>query len=136
MLFIKQFHSTEIITHAQELDPIECCGIVAGKDNAVESLYRITNTANSPYRYVMDPQEHLNADLNAERSGWEIIGFYHSHTHSPAFPSATDIRMALQSGYLDIYYILVSLENKENPHLRIFTISEIGQVTEGKLEII
>ena len=108
-----------MIAHALEEDPNECCGILSGPtgDGAIARLYRVTNTAHSPYRYLMEPQEQLNAMLDSDRNGWDILAFYHSHTHSPAYPSPTDVRMAQESGWMgpDIRYILVSLEDKANP---------------------
>ena len=136
MLRIDKRFSDEMISHSIEEDPNECCGILSGADGAVQELYRITNTAKSPYRYLMDPQEHLNADLDSERKGIEFVAFYHSHTHSPAYPSGTDVRMALQSGYLDLHYVLVSLENKTEPLVRAFRIDEAGNITEDEIESI
>jgi len=124
-----------MIAHAHENDPNECCGILAGKDSATSRLYRIKNTTPSPYRYLMDPQAQLNAMLDAERNGWDILAFYHSHTHSEARPSPTDVRMALQSGWLDVYYVLVSLEDKASPHIRAFHITESGEIVEEAFEI-
>ena len=127
-----------MIAHAVADDPNECCGILAGSDGAIVRLYRITNTAHSPYRYLMQPQEQLNAMLDSDRNGWDVLAFYHSHTHSAAYPSATDVRMAQESGWLGKYviYILVSLEDKANPAVRMFNIAEDGQITEAPFEII
>ena len=134
MLRIDKKFSDEMIAHSIEEDPNECCGILSGADGTVQELYRITNTAKSPYRYLMDPQEHLNADLDSERKGMEFVAFYHSHTHSPPYPSGTDVRMALQSGYLDVHYVLVSLESKVEPQVRAFRIDEAGNITEDEIE--
>jgi len=134
LLRIDKKFSDEMIAHSIEEDPNECCGILSGADGTVQELFRITNTAKSPYRYLMDPQEFLNADLSSERNGIEFVAFYHSHTHSPPYPSGTDIRMALQSGYLDVHYVLVSLENKDEPQVRAFRIDESGNVTEDEIE--
>jgi len=125
-----------MIAHSLQEDPNECCGIIAGKDDTTRKLYRITNMTKSPYRYVMDPQEQLNADKDAEKNGLQFLAFYHSHTHSPAYPSMTDVRMAQQSGYLDVYYILVSLENKAAPQIRAFHIEEGGNIVEERFEIV
>ena len=134
MLRIDNKFSDEMIAHSIEEEPNECCGILSGANGTVQELYRITNTAKSPYRYLMDPQEHLNADLDSERKGIEFVAFYHSHTHSPAYPSSTDVRMALQSGYLDVHYVLVSLENKAEPQVRAFRIDEAGNITGEEIE--
>ncbi len=136
MLRIQQSHADEMVAHAVEEFPNECCGILAGKDGLAAQGYRVTNTAKSPYRYLMDPQEQLDAMLDSERKGWEFLAFYHSHTHSPAYPSQTDVRMALQLGWPGIYYILVSLENKEDPQIRTFHIGETGEIVEKEFQII
>ena len=125
-----------MIAHALEEDPNECCGILAGNNEIVSQQYRITNTAASPYRYLMDPQEFLNADRDSEKNGWEQLAFYHSHTHSAAYPSQTDVRMALESGWLEIYYVLVTLEDKENPGVRAFHITENGDIVEEGIEFV
>ena len=134
MLTINQQFTAEITAHALQEDPNECCGILAGPKDAdfFAKLYRITNTVASPVRYLMDPQEMLNAMEDAGRNGWEITAFYHSHTHSAAEPSPTDIRMAQQSGWLgeDVYYILISLQDKSNPVIRAFYIHPNGKVIE------
>ena len=124
-----------MVAHSREEDPNECCGILAGADQSVRHLYRVTNTAQSPYRYLMDPQEQLKAMLDSERNGWEVLAFYHSHTHSEAYPSSVDVGMALQSGYHSEFYVLVSLENTEEPQVRVFEINEAGEVSEREYEL-
>ena len=136
MLTIGRHHADEMIAHSMEEEPNECCGILAGKDDTVYQIYRITNTARSPNRYLMDPQEQLSAMLDSERNGWEFLAFYHSHTHSPAYPSTTDVRMALESGWLDVYYLLVSLEDNSSPHIRAFRIRDDGNVVEEEFQVI
>ena len=91
---LPQQYADAMVQHALEEDPNECCGILSGQDGRVMKHYRITNSEASPYRYNMDPQELLRALQDTERHDWEFIGFYHSHTHSEAYPSATDVRLA------------------------------------------
>ena len=55
MLRIQKKHADEMVAHAREEDPNECCGILGGKHESVSRIYRIANTARSPYRYLMDP---------------------------------------------------------------------------------
>jgi len=100
-----------------------------GGDIAI-SIVKITNTAKSPYRYQMDPQEFLDADKKADQLGLSIVGFYHSHTHSAAYPSDTDVRLAIESGWTDPYYILISLEDMDAPVVRIYQINLDGSVIE------
>ena len=136
MLRIGRQYADDMIAHTSEEDPNECCGILAGKDEVVMRAYRITNSVKSPFRYLMDPQELLNADRDSEKNGWEFLAFYHSHTHSAAYPSQTDVRMALESGWLDVYYVLVSLENETDPQIRAFHIQESGDIVEEGFEVV
>ena len=136
MLRIGKQYADDMIAHTSEEDPNECCGILAGKDQVVMGAYRITNSVKSPNRYLMDPQELLNADRDSEKNGWEFLAFYHSHTHSAAYPSQTDVRMALESGWLDVYYVLVSLENETDPQIRAFHIQESGDIVEEEFEVV
>ena len=92
MLRIGREFADDMIAHALQDDPNECCGILAGADATISKLYRITNASPSPYRYQMDPQGIMQTMLDTEQNGWEMLAFYHSHTHSPAYPSQTDVR--------------------------------------------
>ena len=135
MIRVLKIHADEMIAHSLEENPNECCGILSGTNDTSKKLYQIINSANSPYRYLMDPQEFLKADLDTEQNGMDFLAFYHSHTHSPAYPSVTDVRMALQSGYLDVFYILISLEDHSDPQIRAFLIDETGEISEQQIEI-
>ena len=135
MLNIEKHHAEEIIIHSKQENPNECCGILSGTEEKAVKINRITNMAKSPFRYVMDPKEFLDADIESEKDGLKFVAFYHSHTHSPAYPSETDVRMALQSGYLSVHYLLLSLENVDHPVLRAFKIDESGSVEEDELKI-
>ena len=73
---------------------------------------------------------------DADANGCDLLAFYHSHTHSPAYPSKTDVRMSLESWMLDVYYILVSLKDKETPQIRAFHINEEGEITEDEFQLI
>ena len=64
-------------------------------------------------------------------SGWDVLAIYHSHTHTEAFPSPTDVRLA---AWPEAYYVIVSLEDEANPVLRAFHIED-GQVTEEELRV-
>ena len=129
MLYLDQKYAREMVAHALEDDPNECCGILAGSDGEVHNLYRMVNVEASPYRYRMDPKELLNVYREIDDRGWEIIAIYHSHTHSEAYPSSTDVRLAT---WPEAYYILISLLQRDNPPIRAFRI-EGGEVTEEEV---
>ena len=135
MIEISDEFVLEMVEHSRLENPNECCGILAGTEGKVTKLYRIQNSTPSPYRYVMDPNEQLEAMKDADERSLDLMAFYHSHTHSPAYPSDTDIRMATESGWVDFCYVLVSLEDSSKPDVRFFDISADGNVNEEEVKI-
>ena len=132
MLHLNEKYAKEMLAHAREDNPNEWCGILGGQDGEVLKLYRIVNTEASPFRYRMDSSEHYRAIKDMDDNGWETIAVYHSHTHSPAYPSDTDVRLATWNGtsiWPDVYYVLVSLLDEEDLRIRAFHIED-GKVTE------
>lgn len=128
MLSIPRRLLDAIIAHALEEDPNECCGILAGSGNAVSKMFRVTNSEKSPTRYLMDPEEQFAAFKEIRREGFSLLAIYHSHTHTPAYPSPTDIELAY---YPEAHYLIVSLEKRSVPAMRMFRILE-GKVTEER----
>lgn len=124
-------YADAMIQHAREEDPNECCGILARKSGAFVKHYRITNAEKSPYRFSMDSKELLRVYNEIEDNGWELAVIYHSHTHTHAYPSGTDIRLAT---WPDASYLIVSLVDKAKPDLRTFHIED-GKVTEESLRL-
>ena len=132
MLKLEKRYVDEMVAHALEDDPNECCGILAGHRGEVAKLYRMTNVAQSPYRYELDGKEMLPILREIDDNGWELLAIYHSHTHSPAYPSPTDVRLAT---WPEALYILVSLVNHDNPAVLAFRIVD-GEITEEELRVI
>jgi proteasome lid subunit RPN8/RPN11 len=120
-LTLTKQHAAEIIAHAKEETPNECCGVLAGKGTAVHKVYRAKNTERSPVKYNFDGLELLRIEDEAAKSGWDILGFYHSHTFSEAYPSTTDVKLSSPWGYL---YMIVSLRNPQQPAIRLFKIDK------------
>ncbi len=120
-----------MIEHAQAEYPKEACGILGGADGEAMKLYRLTNVDPDPVmRYNADPKELKHVTDDIYDKDWDVVGIYHSHTHSPAFPSPTDVDRAF---YPDASYVLVSLQDRQRPDLRAFRIIE-GKITEMKVE--
>ena len=107
----------EIIAHAQRDDPNECCGLLAGEDGEVVAALPAANAAASPYRYAIDSKElfRLFGQIEWGDKPWKVVGNYHSHTHSEAYPSPTDVREAHLGP--DATYLIVSLRNPERPEV-------------------
>ena len=140
MLRLPKQYVDDMVKHAQEDDPDECCGIIAGRNSRPTKLYRMTNVEHSPYRYSMDPKELFKTYREIEDSGWEVMAIYHSHTHTEAYPSHTDVRLALwpntrEAMWPKACYILVSLEDKEKPDVRAFRILDGGSIVEEELRV-
>lgn len=118
----------ELIAHAREEAPNECCGYARGRDGAIEQTYRAENPRRSPYGYELDPKSLLAAN-ELDDEGHEVA-IYHSHPRSPAEPSQTDINLAT---YPHWTYLIVSLAGDE-PHVRAWRIAD-GRVDEEPIEI-
>ncbi len=121
----------EMVAHALEDRAYEVCGLLAGQDGLVTRAFRAGNKERSPVRYEIDPRDLLRIFREIDDADLEHVGIYHSHTHTQAYPSATDIRL---SYYPDALYFIVSLMDERVPHVRAFRIRE-GQVTEEPIEI-
>jgi proteasome lid subunit RPN8/RPN11 len=129
MLTLPQKFIDEMIAHAREEAPNECCGIIAGQYGRAVKLFRARNAEVSPYRYNVDPQDLFGMHRECAEKGWEFLAIYHSHTGSEAYPSPTDIRLAY---WPEAYYLIVSLKDPENPEVRAFRIID-GAVSEEEL---
>jgi proteasome lid subunit RPN8/RPN11 len=122
----------EIVAHAREDDPNECCGMVAGSNGEATRVYRARNAEASPFRYTIHPQDQFRITMEIEDRGEEIAAIYHSHTKSPAQPSQTDINLA--ENWPDPLYLICSLTDSEAPDVRAFAIRD-GAVEEVGLNV-
>jgi len=133
MLTIEKHYIDEMIAHARQEAPLECCGVLGGRDGRVLKLYRATNAEHSRYCYNIESQDLFRINRECEENGWQFLGIYHSHTASQAYPSPTDVRLATL--WPESLYFIVSLLSPENPEVRAFRIRD-GEVTEEKIEIV
>lgn len=131
-LSVPQSHCEEMLRFLREAYPLEACGILAGLDGRVRRLYAVENRLHSPVAFEMEPQQQLDAILDLEEAGLEMVAIYHSHPSGPQTPSATDVAKAY---YPDVAHIIVSLADLRRPSIRAFTIKE-GQFDEIVLKIV
>lgn len=111
----------EIVAHAREEAPNECCGLVGGSDGRAGTVYRARNEFESPLRYNVHPQDLLQITNEIDDRGEELAAIYHSHTGSEAYPSQTDINLA--ANWPDPVYLICSLASPE-PEVRGFAIRD------------
>ena len=110
-----------LITHAREESPRECCGMLLGRGEEIAEARRARNVASSPAtRFVIDPKDHIDARRDGRARGLEILGFYHSHPHSAAVPSATDVAEAAYPGSV---YAIIGL-SADPPEVRVFEFAD------------
>jgi proteasome lid subunit RPN8/RPN11 len=122
----------EIVTHAREDVPNECCGLIAGRDGQATAVHRARNEFESPLRYNVHPQDLIRIVSEIEQRGEELAGIYHSHTRSDAYPSQTDVNLA--ANWPDPLYLICSLAEPERPVVRAFSI-RAGAVEEVELAV-
>jgi [CysO sulfur-carrier protein]-S-L-cysteine hydrolase len=120
----------EMIEHAREEAPNECCGMLASRDGRAVKLYRARNAAASPLRYEIDGADQYRIQMDIYDADLELGAIYHSHTRTEPYPSQTDINLAF---YPEALYVIVGLAGAE-PDVRAFTIRD-GRVDEAELVV-
>ena len=126
MLRLPEHAYLEMIGHSLDGYPLEVCGLLAGMRERVEVFYPCRNAAQSAKVYEIDGRDFMHADRDAEARGYELLGVMHSHTHTDAYPSPTDIDQAPDPSW---HYVIVSLREPE-PMLRSYRIVGDGKVEE------
>ena len=121
----------EMVAHAREEAPNECCGLVASTNGDAVRIYRAANAEHSPVKYVVDPRDQIRIQNDIDRNGWDLGAIYHSHTRTEPFPSQTDVNLA--RNWPDPIYVIVGVAG-DNADVRAFRIVD-GAVTETELEV-
>ena len=120
----------DIVAHAREDAPNECCGLIAAVDGRAVAVHRVRNSAASPLRYEMDGMEQYRVQTAIEDAGQELGAIYHSHTRSDPLPSQTDINLAF---YPEALYVIVGVKGPE-ADVRAWAIRD-GTVTPAELVV-
>jgi [CysO sulfur-carrier protein]-S-L-cysteine hydrolase len=122
-----------MVALAYDQYPLEACGLMGGDPGTgdVTLFYPCTNVAESAKVYSIDGREHLRAERDAEDQGLEIIGVMHSHTHTEAYPSPTDINQAPDPAW---HYLIVSLK-RDAPVVRSYYLVD-GTVEEEPVTLL
>lgn len=122
MIAIARTVLDDIVRHARESLPNECCGLLIGVGDRLDEAVRTPNLRASASAYLIDPAAHFATVRRVRAEGRHILGAYHSHTHSPATPSASDMR---ESHDPEFVHLIVSLAG-EGPDVRAYFIRREG----------
>jgi len=117
----------EMVAHAREEAPNECCGFVAVRDGVATEVRRAVNQAASPLKFEVDGLEVLHALNDFEDAGAELGAIYHSHTRTEPYPSQTDINFA--ANWPGVEWVIVGLDRKGDAKVRTYLIED-GNVRE------
>jgi len=130
----------EIVAHSIEAYPVpgakpreECCGLIGGDSERMTSVHRARNAAASWLRFEVHPSDQIRIMDEIEADGEELVGIYHSHTESEAYPSQTDINLARP--WPGVLWLICSLADRDDPVVRTFRI-EGDRVEEIDLEVV
>jgi [CysO sulfur-carrier protein]-S-L-cysteine hydrolase len=121
----------EIVAHAREEAPNECCGMVAARDGEVARVYRATNVEASPLRFVIDGREQLRIYREIESAELDLGAIYHSHTRTAPAPSQTDINFG--RAWPRVLWIIVGLADGA-VDVKTWRIDD-GKVSEAELVV-
>ncbi len=128
MLAFRNGTFAEMIGHAYDGYPLEACGLLVGRGQQVERFVACANEAASARIYSIPAKQLLRAERDADDAGLEIIGVFHSHTHTEPYPSPTDVEQAPDPGW---HYVIVSLK-REAPETRSYRIAA-GEISEERV---
>jgi len=134
MLRLSAGVQAQIVGHCLGGLPDEACGLLGGNpvSSTASTCYPTRNAAASAQLYSIDGRDYARAEADAESKGQEIIAVFHSHTHTDAYPSATDVAQA-NPLLPDWHYVLVSLRDT-HPVVRSYRIFA-GRVEEETVVI-
>jgi proteasome lid subunit RPN8/RPN11 len=120
-----------MIAHALDERPWESCGVLAGTGGTITESYRTVNAAElNGIRYEIDPKEFMRLNREIDDADLDLLGIYHSHPFTRAYPSATDLAQAWEG----LVYVIVSLTDFLAPEVKAFTVAD-GQITEEHVEV-
>ena len=125
----------QMINHCRAGLPDEACGLLAGDGDTVQAVYGVENARHSPFAYELG-EDGYRLVVALDEAG-RLLGCFHSHTGSAAYPSETDRRQA----FWPIRYVIVSLSDREHPAVRAFRFVKknersLADVVEEAVEVV
>ena len=131
MIAVVQRVLDEVRAHARDESPRECCGMLVGSSVRIADSARSSNLEAGTTRFRIDPRDHIRAIRDARNRQLDVIGFYHSHPRSRAYPSETDVA---EAGYAGAMHLIVGVDERGALEARLFTIDGL-RVTEVAYDV-
>jgi proteasome lid subunit RPN8/RPN11 len=123
----------EMVAHAREDLPDECCGLIGGSDGVAQTVYRARNDFASPLSFRVNSEDQYRiTEKEMRERGEELLSIYHSHTKSAAYPSQTDLNEAVS--WPEQIYLIISLENPDEPDVKAYWLKDL-KIAEAELVI-
>ncbi len=123
----------DMLAHVDAGYPDEACGVLAGMDGHVTRHFPAANASDTPRTFSeIAPGELLNIWNDIDAHDWQMLAYYHSHPHTPAFPSPRDVLWS--HGWPGTFYVIFSLADREHPVVRAFLI-EGETIHEYRIEV-
>jgi [CysO sulfur-carrier protein]-S-L-cysteine hydrolase len=120
---ISQSLIDEMVAHARRDLPNECCGLIGGRGETATTVYPMRNEFESPLRYQLDSADNFRVNKEMTEAGEEVVGIYHSHTKTAAYPSQTDLNEA--QPWPEPVYFIVSLADEDAPDVKGFHLRDL-----------
>ena len=132
MLKLTEIQFAQIVAQGREGKPLEICGLLGGRSDGdahvVEQVYPIDSDDKSELTYTLNAGQHMRAEKDIRERGLEVVGIYHTHPATVAYPSVTDVARAHWGDwddllYPNVSYLIVSLRDSANPEPHSFKIN-------------
>jgi len=138
-LTIARHDLTTILDHCSAAYPNEACGILGGTNGRVGKVYPMRNVRPSPVSYEMDAAEQFRVMKDIRQAGLVLVGIFHSHISSPAYPSSVDVEQAYWPGtlfpnYPEAVYVILSLRDQGQPVIKGYLIRD-GAVSDVPVNV-
>jgi len=136
MLQLTREQFERIVEQGRNGKPLEICGLLAGINTTndsddditqVAAVYPVSSDDRSELTYTMNPLQQLRAEKEISARGLQVVGIYHTHPATVAYPSSTDVARAHWGDtddliFPDYSYLIVSLRDPARPELHSFKI--------------
>lgn len=130
---ISQTLIDDLVAHAREDLPNECCGMIGGVDGEAQTVYRARNEFATPYSFRIDTGDQYRIqEVEMRERGEELLAIYHSHTKTAAYPSQTDLNEAEK--WPEPMYVIVSLQDPDEPAVNGFRLKD-KKIAEAELVV-